>query len=97
MLPVIRLERARQDLIDIWRHIAMDDPQSADAVLDAIDGKCQLLSRHPQLGPSREDIRPGMRYLVIGSYLALYKVDEDAVRVVRVLHAHRDLGGLFVE
>jgi toxin ParE1/3/4 len=38
-----------------------------------------------------------MRYLVIGSYLVLYKVDEDAVRIVRILHAHRDLGGLFVE
>lgn len=37
------------------------------------------------------------RYLVVGSYLALYKVDEDSVRVVRALHAHRDLGGLFVE
>ncbi|MDD3311525.1 type II toxin-antitoxin system RelE/ParE family toxin [Pseudodesulfovibrio sp.] len=97
MLPVIRLEKARQDLINIWRHIALDDPQSADDVLDAIDAKCQQLSRHPQLGPAREDIRPGLRYLVIGSYLALYKVDEDAVRIVRVLHGHRDLGGLFVE
>ncbi len=91
MLPVIRLQRARQDLIDIWRHIAMD------AVLDTIDAKCQLLSRYPQLGPSRDDIRPGMRYLVIDPYLALYKVDEDAVRIVRILHAHRDLEGLFIE
>ena len=95
MLPVIRLKRARQDLIDIWRHIATDDPQAADAVLDAIDAKCQMLADHPLLGPSREDIRPGMRYLVIGSYLALYRVDADAVRIVRILHARRDLEGLF--
>ena len=95
MLPVIRLKRARQDLIDIWRHIATDDPQAADAVLDAIDAKCQMLANHPLLGPSREDIRPGMRYLVIGSYLALYRVDADAVRIVRILHARRDLEGLF--
>lgn len=95
MLPVIRLKRARQDLIDIWRHIATDDPQAANAVLDDLDAKCQMLADHPLLGPSREDIRPGMRYLVIGSYLALYRVDADAVRIVRILHARRDLEGLF--
>ncbi|MFH1913732.1 MAG: type II toxin-antitoxin system RelE/ParE family toxin [Pseudomonadota bacterium] len=97
MIPVIRLKQARQDLISIWQHVAMDDPQAADAVLDAIDAKCQKLSTHPRLGPARDDIRPGMRYLVIGSYLVLYKIDRDAVRVVRVLHARRDLQGVFVE
>lgn len=97
MLPVIRLKQARQDLIAIWQYIAMDDPQAADAILDAIDAKCQKLSTHPRLGPARDDIRSGMRYLVIGSYLALYKIDRYAVRIVRVLHARRDLQGLFVE
>jgi toxin ParE1/3/4 len=97
MLPVIRLKQTRQDLICIWQHIAMDDPQAADAILDAIDAKCQKLSTHPRLGPARDDIRSGMRYLIMGSYLALYKIDQDAVRIVRVLHARRDLQGLFVE
>jgi toxin ParE1/3/4 len=84
-------------LIAIWQHIAMDDPQAADAILDAIDAKCQKLSTHPRLGPARDDIRSGMRYLVTGSYLALYKIGQDAVRIVRVLHARRDLQGLFVD
>ena len=84
-------------MLSIWQHIAMDDPQAADSILDAIDVKCQKLSIYPRLGPARDDIRSGMRYLAIGSYLALYKIDQDAVRIVRVLHARRDLHGLLVE
>jgi len=92
----MRLRQARQDLIDIWRHVAMDDPQAADAVLDAIDARCRQLSTHPRLGPARDDIRPGMRCLVIGSYLVLYTIDRDTVRIVRVLHARSHLQGVFV-
>jgi len=97
MLRIIRLFRARQDLIDIWQFVAQSNPEAADALLDAIDVKCNLLGEHPYLGPSKEDIRPGLRYLVIGQYVSLYKVDKDAVRIVRVLHARRDLDSLFTK
>ena len=92
---LVRTKRARQDLIDIWLYVATEDQDAADAVLDGIDAKCQLLVRHPLLGPSREDIRPGFRYLRAGQYLVLYQVDESVVRIVRVLHERRDLNGIF--
>jgi hypothetical protein len=36
-MRVLRTRRARQDLIDIWRHIGGDDPAAADRLLDRID------------------------------------------------------------
>ena len=95
MRKIVRSKRARQDLIDIWRYIAEDDPQAADTVLDAIETKCGLLRNHPRLGPSREDIREGLRCLPVGQYLVLYQIGTQCIRIVRVLHARRDLEGLF--
>lgn len=85
---------ARQDLIDIWRYIAPNDLAAADALLDRIDEKCALLARHPRLGVERSDIRPGLRYLVVGAYLILYRIIEDGIEVVRVVHGRRDLFNL---
>ena len=46
------------------------------------------------MGPARDDIRPGLRYLVSGSYLLLYRIVGDDIEVVRAVHGRRDLYGL---
>lgn len=92
---VIRTRRARQDLIDIWRYIAGDDPAAADRLLDRIDEKCLLLANHPHLGPERFDIRPGLRAFVVERYVILYRAIENGVEVVRVVHGPRDLLNLY--
>jgi toxin ParE1/3/4 len=40
---------------------------------------------------ARQDIAAGIRHLVVGEYLALYHVTEDAVEIVRVLHGRRNI------
>ena len=86
---------AREDLIGIWTHIAADDPAAADRVLDRLDAATAHLTENPQMGPARDDIRPGLRYLVSGSYLLLYRVVGDDIEIVRAVHGRRDLYGLF--
>lgn len=95
-MRIVRTKRARQDLIDIWRFVAEDDHDAADCLLDTIDAKCQYLLVHPHLGPIRNDIREGLRYLRVGQYLALYQVSGSTIRVVRVLHGKRDLQGILL-
>ncbi len=91
---LFRTRRARQDLIEIWEHIAADNPSAADALLDRIDDACSRLIDHPRIGPARDDIRPGLRYLVVGDYVALYRVIDEGVEIVRVVHGRRDLFNL---
>ncbi len=86
---------AREDLVAIWLHIAEDDPAAADRVLDRLDEAASHLARNPQMGPARDDIRPGLRYLVSGSYLLLYRIADDGIEIVRAVHGRRDLYGLF--
>jgi len=65
----LRTRQAEQDLIEIWRHIAKDDPKAADRVLDELERKTKLLSWYPEIGRKRSDIAPDLRYLPSGSYL----------------------------
>jgi toxin ParE1/3/4 len=91
---VYRTKRARDDLLDIWTFIAAEDPSAADSQLDRIDEQCQGLADNPHLGPRRDDVRPGMRYLVVGTYLILYRVVDGDVEIVRIIHGRRDLFAL---
>ncbi len=91
-LEVWRSADAEEDLIAIWLHIAGDNPRAADRMLDRIDQRWNLLATQPYSGPARTDIAPGIRHLVIGPYLTLYRVHPDHIEILRVLHGRRDLG-----
>lgn len=94
MARIHRTRKARADLIDIWRFVATDNPDAADALLDLLDEACRKLAEHPQSGPARDDIRPGLRYIVAGAYLILYRIVGDGIEIVRVVHGRRDLFNL---
>jgi len=40
-------------------------------------------------GAPRDDVAPGIRHLIVGEYLILYRAREDAIEIVRVLHGRR--------
>ena len=86
MPSVVFTKKAREDLIDIWLHIAEDDPTAADRVLDRLDDAASHLADHPEMGAARDDIRPGLRYLISGSYLLLYRITDAEVEIVRATH-----------
>lgn len=95
MSRVLFTRAARDDLIDIWTHIAAHDPAAADRVLDRLDEAASNLIQNQEMGPARDDIRPGLRYLVSDSYLLLYRILGDDIEIVRAVHGRRDLYGLF--
>ncbi|MEO6788854.1 MAG: type II toxin-antitoxin system RelE/ParE family toxin [Chthoniobacteraceae bacterium] len=90
MATAHRSSRAETDLIEIWGHIAKDDPLAADRQLDRIDAACEMLAGNPQGGPRREDLARGLRFYPVGNYLIFYTASEDGITVARVLHGARD-------
>jgi toxin ParE1/3/4 len=90
----VRLLRlAEQDLTDIYEYIAADNPNAADRLLVRIAKELDTLSRRPLLGriPRDPDIaKLGYRYLIIGNYLAFYRLEPSLVLVYRILHGARD-------
>jgi toxin ParE1/3/4 len=90
MATAHRSARAEIDLIEIWGHIANDDPLAADRQLDLIDEACQMLAGHQHAGKSRDDLAHGLRFFPVGNYLIFYNARDDGITVVRVLHGARD-------
>jgi len=89
--------QARQDLVDIWKHIAVDSPATADQCLDRIEARCKRLTTFPELGPKRPDIGADARVLVIERWLAIYRLIEEGVQIVRVIDGARDVTGLGID
>jgi toxin ParE1/3/4 len=84
--------QAREDLLDIWRYIAIHNSEAvADRVYDSIERACALLKDHPRLGRARPEIHADARSLVIERWLAIYRVTNDGAQVVRVVDGARDL------
>lgn len=90
-LELRRSAFAEEDLIGIWLGIAQDNPRAADRMLDRIEARCQRLPRHPKMGPTSPDLSPEIRQLVVGPYLALYRIEADHIEIPRVLHGRCDL------
>lgn len=91
LLPIVRNTRTEDDLIAIWLHVARDSEAAADRLLDRIEARWQQLATYPHSGAARDDIAPGIRHLIVGEYLILYRVREDAIEIVRVLHGRRKI------
>jgi toxin ParE1/3/4 len=94
MPRIVRSPRAAQDLIELWTHIAADDPTAADRMLDLIEEKLGMLAANPAIGPARPDIAPDLQLFPIRRYVVLYRTLPDGIEVVRVVHGMRRLGGL---
>jgi toxin ParE1/3/4 len=84
--------RAREDLLDLWLYVARRNSETvADRIYDRIEESCLLLRDHPELGPARSEIAEDARALVVERWLALYRLVEDGVQVVRIIDGSRDL------
>ena len=82
-------EDAINDLIQVRRFIAMDNPSAAARVADRIRSAVPELADQPGLGrPGRV---PGTRERVLAEipYIIAYRVEENSLVVLRVLHTSR--------
>ena len=53
------------------------------------------LIESPELGRNRDEIKFELRSLVKESHVVFYRILEDRIRIIRVLHESRDIKRLF--
>lgn len=94
-LRLRRTKTADADLDSIWLYIATDSIAAAERQIQSLATAERRLAEFPELGPARPDLRPDLRSWTVGAYLILYRIDPDALTIVRVLHGARDLPKLF--
>lgn len=86
---------AETDLTDIWFHIALDNPDAADALIDRIERQATLLAKNPELGRLRPELLEDLRSFPIGNYCLFYRPEPGGIELVRVLHGARDMTSQF--
>ena len=87
------LPTAREDIADIYFRIALNNPAAALALAKKIKETIDSLAEFPERCPMIRDgelAKQGYRMLVIGGYIAFYRVFESEVLVYRVLHGKRN-------
>jgi toxin ParE1/3/4 len=89
--------KALGDLDDIWDHVAPENMQAAERLLDAIEAKLELLAERPLLGRARPELGADLRSFAHRPYLIFYRPLADGIEVLRVLHGARELGPLLDE
>jgi plasmid stabilization system protein ParE len=94
MLRLHYSQRSRADLDEIWDYVAHGSPRNAEAVLDRIHMKIDLLRLHPRAGHRRDDVRPGVRCAKSDGYLIFHRVTDGTLHVDRIVHHSRHLGRL---
>lgn len=90
-LRIIRSAAAEEDLIDIWLYVGQHNTRAADALIDGLNARMQMLADFPLAGPVRDDIEANLRQLIEGNYVILYRVLDDHVEITRILHARRQI------
>jgi toxin ParE1/3/4 len=92
---IIRSPASRRDFVNIWNHLAEFDTKVADDTVHRLDAKLSLLSDFPYAGPSRHELRPGLRIFPVGQYLIFYRPVRGGIQLVRAVHGSRDLRKVF--
>ena len=85
-------KEADNDLQEIYDYTV--EKFGADQAIKYLVGLEELffvLCAHPHTGRMRNEIRKGVRSCSYASHIVFYRVVERHIRIVRVLHASRDV------
>ncbi|MCI3134602.1 type II toxin-antitoxin system RelE/ParE family toxin [Phenylobacterium aquaticum] len=97
MARILRAPAARNDLIQIWTHIAAESsPATADGFLSRIYGALEVVASAPYAGRERPEFSGRPRSIVVRPYLIFYEPlpEGDGIAIWRVLHGARRLDDL---
>lgn len=91
-MKLLLAEPAESDLEAIGDWIARDNPVRALTFLAELRAACAVIGALPEacpLVPRYE--HHGIRRKIHGDYLIFYRVGEDAVTIIHILHGARDV------
>lgn len=90
MMRVVFTPASLRDLTSIGDFIAADNRKRARTFVAELRTACRSLGSDSLRYPMLQEIA-GMRRMPCGNYLVLYRVFEDRVQIVRIIHSARDL------
>jgi len=97
-LPYVISKKAISDLEEIWYHTVQKwSADQANRYYDLILEKVNHICEKPDSGKSFDHIRKGYRASKVKSHIIFYKVVNDSIEVIRVLHERMDIESRLIE
>jgi toxin ParE1/3/4 len=56
-----------------------------------------MLEEHPLAGRARDEIRPGLRSVLVSPHVIFYRVRGDIAQIIRILDGRRDVEDIFAD
>jgi toxin ParE1/3/4 len=86
---------AKSDLREIWHYfVSVASRDVADRLLRDIHQASERVQQRPLAWRARDEIMPGLRSILVHPYAIFYRVRNDAIEIVRVLHQRRNITAL---
>jgi toxin ParE1/3/4 len=91
-LPYVVSKAAVSDLEEIWQYTRDTWPiEQADRYYTLIMDEIEYICNNPNSGKSMEHARKEYRASKVKSHLIFYRVINNVVRVIRILHERMDI------
>jgi toxin ParE1/3/4 len=68
--------------------------EQADRYTYQLENALKTAAENPYLGAAFTDIRHGYRKIIVETHRVYYRVENDSVTIIRILHQSRDSGPL---
>jgi len=87
---------AEEDVLEIGDYLVQEASFAvAEEQVQKIINKIRLLLDHPEAGKHRDEIAPEVYSISSYPFVIFYRIRDEAVEIVRVLHNRRDISKLF--
>lgn len=91
-LPFVITKKAVADLEEIWLYtVEKWSVEQADRYYHLIIDEINFICRNPTAGKSMEHVRKGYRASKVKSHLIFYRVSNNTIEVIRILHERMDI------
>ena len=91
-LPFVITKKAVSDLEDIWLYtVEKWSVEQADRYYNLIFDEINYICKNSTAGKSMEHVRKGYRTSKVKSHLIFYRVINDTIEVIRILHERMDI------
>lgn len=93
---VVWTNQAWLDLENIADYISRDSEYYASQVVKEIQQAINLLPEFPRKGRAVPEINdPSIRELLVANYRLIYRIEEERICIVTIVHSARDLDKLW--
>jgi toxin ParE1/3/4 len=85
------VDDATDDLNQIADYYSDKSPDYCDKLLAKLTRQFEMLVVIPKMGRARDELLPGMRFVVVQPYSIFYRVVGDDIEILRVIHGRRNI------